>query len=892
MGAFGRLLGTPRFTFGDAVFEPPPTKATALLCYLAIKGEWCGRDELVYVFYADSTDDSARANLRQVLMSLRRQPYSSGLVTESRRIRWLIPTDVQALREAIQAEDVAAAGAVYGGALLDGLTLVDAPEFRAWLDQQRDELHAGWRDLLLAHVESVEPARAVDLLRAVLGHDALDEEVLQAYLRVATVGGHSTAALRAFSAFQHNLRDETGLEPTAVTLALAEELERVRASGAHDVGGSPARPVGRRGSSPLSLGVAAATTSFLGRIDESSAAASLLRQRDCRLLTIVGAGGAGKSRLAVQVAEQLEADYTDGRTVVALDSVTVADSISATIATALGLPVDGTADPLELVIDVIGEGSVLIVLDNFEHLLDGAAVCSRLLDSCPHLDLIVTSRERLNLVEEWVLSLGGLTVPVVGSSTEDMCASDSVALFIKRAKQVRHDFTAEADDIAAIAEICRLVEGFPLAIEIAATSLMTMSPAAIADSLAHSIDVLERSTRNVPARHRSMRATLEYSWALLSPSEQVALRDASAATTVVFHGAFSRHLVEGRALLEEAIACLDEREPAHQSALNYLFVSLGHFIYLQYGVTAEFDAAIEHALNLATLRQDPLARMYGLIGLAIGSIAKGDVVRARESNREGLELARVHGQSHVLGTFLLNNLNLEWRFGEEGDFVAVARAAAAETEAVGDEVNAATITLWLGSYLVEHADEEGEALVQDGLRRLRSIGDKWLEPFGLLASRAAQQGDHDKAETLAQKGLVLARRSDARHSTANMLIVLAELASARGDHDVAAVRFAHGYRAALTINHAQLTGLALVGYVGESVHLGELDKAATLLAYLERSPEATWVTEEITKLGEELSARMSADDLAAAVERGSSVAPQQVAAELAAAESTMDTDLA
>lgn len=1007
MGAHGRLLGTPRFSFDGAVYEPPPTKATALLCYLAIKEDWCSRDELAYVFYADSTDDAARTNLRQVLSTLRRQPYSSGLVTEARRVRWPIQTDVQMLRRAILTEDVASAGAAYGGALLEGLTLVDATEFAAWLDLQRDELHAQWRDLLLRHVDQMEPAMAGERLRTVLRHDSLDEEVLQAYLKVAVAGGQPTAALRAFRAFRHNLNDELGVEPTVATLALAETLEQMRASDTHDVTRANAGTPKRRTSTSVGLGGPATATSFVGRAAESSAAAELLRQRDCRLLSIVGAGGSGKSRLALQVASLLDAEYPDGRTFVALDSLTVADAIPATIAAALGLAAEGRSDPLGLVIDAIGEGAVLLVLDNFEHVLDGAAVCSRLLGSCPNLDLIVTSRERLNLVEEWVLSLQGMDVPTANSSTEEMRAADSVTLFIARARQVRHDFAVGADDVAAIAEICRLVEGYPLAIEIASTWVRTMSPADIAASLLQSDDVLERPTRNVPARHRSMHATFEYSWALLPPAEQVALRDLSvfiggflpeaaaavtgvsvmqltslvdksllrvsadgrydrhpllhqftaekladvpaigadlgerhgryflrllrersgdlytrrrpeavtlfeaehpnlvaawrwavatvqvqelAATTVVFHAAFSRHLVEGRALLAEAIACLDASDAEHQSALSYLLVAQAHFIFMQHGVTAEHDASIEYATELATLRDDPVAKMYCLIGRGVSWSVKGDVERASAANREGLELARVHGGPGVVGIFLANQLALEWHHSEESAFVAQARAAAAETEALGDAVTSAHFVMWQGIYLLEHGDEQGEALVQVGLQQLRSIGDRWLEPFGLLASRAAQRGEHAEAEALAQEGFVRARKSGAGQSIANMLLVLGEVASARGEHVVAAVRYSQGFQAALLVNNSELICSALIGFVGEQARLGRLDVAATLLAYVKQLPEANRAMEEITRLDGDLSTRLPEREFVAAVERGSALDLQHVTAELSAFESVSEAD--
>ncbi len=203
----------------------------------------------------------------------------------------------------------------------------------------------------------------------------------------------------------------------------------------------------------------------MGRDPELLEIVGLLAKPDCRLLAVHGAGGVGKSRLALQAAGDLlqgEA-FNDGIFFVGLEAVTQPDLIASSIADAVGIDLQGQLDPLERVMAFVGERSLLLVLDNFERLTEAATIPVELLQACPNLKLLVTSREWLNVEEEWVLSLDGLPFPGEGViDLEDARASDSVQLFLRRAKRARLDFSPQREDVSEVVGICRQLGGSPL----------------------------------------------------------------------------------------------------------------------------------------------------------------------------------------------------------------------------------------------------------------------------------------------------------------------------------------------------------------------------------------------------------------------------------------------
>jgi predicted ATPase/DNA-binding CsgD family transcriptional regulator len=274
-------------------------------------------------------------------------------------------------------------------------------------------------------------------------------------------------------------------------------------------------------------------TSFVGRTEELSHIAALLIDADCRLLTLVGPGGIGKTRLAVEVASAQGDHYPNGVYFSALQPLTSPDFLVPAVAEAIHFRFYPGDDPKQQLLDSLREKALLLVLDNFEHLIDGATLVSELLAYAPGLKVLATSREALNLHEEWVYPLKGMAFPqtIDGEGVEQWSA---VQLFAQRARRMRADFRL-ADEQAGVVRICQLVEGMPLGLELAAAWVRVLSCEDIANELERGLDILTTSTRNMPPRHRTMRAALDHSWTLLTESERQVFMALS-----VFRGGFRK----------------------------------------------------------------------------------------------------------------------------------------------------------------------------------------------------------------------------------------------------------------------------------------------------------------------------------------------------------------
>ena len=280
-------------------------------------------------------------------------------------------------------------------------------------------------------------------------------------------------------------------------------------------------------------------TSFIGRDLDMTELSAMLADEQRRLITVLGMGGVGKTRFALEVAaKQLEQPhFPDGIYFVALDALSDIDSIPTKIAEAMGLELKGKNSALEQLSDRLEDKTLLLLLDNFEHLLNARDMVTHLLESCPNLKLLITSREALQLEEEWRFELSGLLFPEEAS--EQVLNYDAVQLFLERASRVRRVFERSEENLASITQLCQRLQGVPLALEMAASWLRAMSLAEIVKELNSSLDLLSSTNQNVPTRQQSIKATFEYSWTLLTEQQQTALAKLS-----VFRGGFTREAAQ------------------------------------------------------------------------------------------------------------------------------------------------------------------------------------------------------------------------------------------------------------------------------------------------------------------------------------------------------------
>jgi DNA-binding SARP family transcriptional activator/predicted ATPase len=480
-----RLLGPP------AMLKPHPLpwlneRRFRLAAYLAVRGDWVGRDHLAALFWPERAQSEARSNLRKLLMELRALELPR-LEIDKAGLRWQVRSDVGTLRAAHARGDTAAVAAIELQPLLQDLGSGDSEAFDAWLRAQRDALNLLWRDGVLQAIATGTPQAALSLAQRLLEADPLDEAALRAALAALRALDRPADAERLYARYRARLTAELGIEPDAALQALAPSTPAIGA----------AEPDAGSG--------------FVGRDDELQELCALLNDRRCRLVTLTGPGGIGKSALALALLRSAVLVGADAAHWIALEDLHEAAQVLPRAARELGVTIGARSDGLQEIAAQLRGQHALLVLDNAEHLAGLAAIVQSLLEALPTLRCLVSSRAPLALADEWLLPLGPLSEAAARQ------------LFVRAARAAPSRQPVAPDD-PALAALVEQLGRLPLALCLAAAWTRHLPLPALVRETARALDVLEldASIDEHPSHH-GLRATFERSWDFLSVPQQGAM---------------------------------------------------------------------------------------------------------------------------------------------------------------------------------------------------------------------------------------------------------------------------------------------------------------------------------------------------------------------------------
>ncbi|MCG3210421.1 MAG: hypothetical protein FOGNACKC_04052 [Anaerolineae bacterium] len=778
------LLGRVEITLnGQPVEGFVSVKVQALLAYLAVTGRTHNRESLAALFWGDKPDDRARANLRKALSNLRK--LLGGYINSSDQLIAFDRTLPHFLDVAVFEETLNQAGAfktapqplreaidLYQGDFLAGLAIDDAQPFEEWLLPERERLRRlavqALYQLARIHTSRGEYAAGIDVTTRLLALEPWQEEAHRQLMTLLARSGQHAAALAHFETCRRILAEELGVEPLPETQAL---YQRLKAKG-----------------QPIRHNLPPQRTPFEGRQAELAQIADHLHLPDCRLLSLVGPGGIGKTRLALQSAAENLSTFPDGVYFVSLVAVNSPQLLAVTIAGVLGCALNGPGEAEQQLANYLGQRELLLVLDNFEHLLSrsnpgGETLLPHLLTSAPHLKLLVTSRERLALPEEWVIGLDGLDFPEQDVSFADVQMYSAVRLFVQHAQQVRANFVLSAANQADIIRLCRLLDGIPLGLELAASWLPLLSSAEIIAEIERDLDFLTDSSRRAPDRHRSMRLVFESSWQLLPEAEQEALK-----RLAVFKGKFQREaaLHVSGASLPVLLALLNKSLLRRDAAGSYSMHELLRQFAAEKLAAVAAETQTRHSRYYLSLLREKEARLRG----GDQPRALADIGEAIENIQAAWRWAVEHSDwaaLHQVGRSLFLYFDTRSRFQEGEALFQTTLDRLAQSEPAQQRL-ASQLLAYLGRlrygrglYQQARTDLEQSLALADALNESEAAAFA-RHSLGLVA---VMQGEYPKAQQLARASLELCRKLGDPWGEACSLYTLGWAAYYLGDYGAA-----------------------------------------------------------------------------------------------------------
>lgn len=785
----------------------------ALLAYLAVTGEPQQRDTFATMFWPDSSQSAARTALRRDLSALHRALDKAWLVIDRETIGlrhepelWLDVAEFQQRVAGSQSHTHPAAepcapclaalteaAALYRDDFLAGFTLPDCPDFDEWqffhTESLRQSLAAALERLVQAHRSQEDHEAAIPYARRWLALNPLHEPAHRQLMQLYAQTGQQAAALRQYQLCVQILEEELGVLPSAELTTLYERIRTGAVKSESPAVQSPPALL----SHPLAIlhNLPPQPTPFVGRVEDLKQIIQRLADPTCRLLTLVGPGGIGKTRLAIQAAQNLIDTQTElpafaggPVTFVSLAPVSSPFALVSTIADALEFSFYSDVPPKQQLLDYLREKKTLLILDNFEHLLAGADLIADILAAAPGVRIVVTSREALNLAEEWLYPIAGMRYPEGTVMDETMLEGYGVVqLFVQRAKQVNPNFSLAAER-EGVVRICRLVEGMPLGIELAAAWSKMFTCAQISQEIERSLDFLTTSLRNVSPRHRSMRAVFESAWDLLSKPQQDVLSQLS-----IFRGDFHREVAEvvtGAsfpllvALVEKSLlqptpsGCYHMHELLRQFAAEKLQASPS-----QQAITQS-----RHSNYYLAFLQQRAAGLKGRQQQAILSEIQEEFENVRAGWNWAVEQGQVASIEQAMDS-LYDFYQIRSRFQEGQEAFARAAGSLQALKENRSELALAKVLAREGAFCAYLGlNEPAITLLQAGLELARQLEASREMAFCLnfLGDIRYVQGKPEEAKQLYQESLALHREMSDREGVVSYLLGLAWIFQELGEY--------------------------------------------------------------------------------------------------------------
>lgn len=851
------LLGGASVSVGDEWTDLPNTVGSLIVSTLALSEGWVSRSELSALVWPDRDEVTARKHLRWHLHKIRRSPGLGGIELERDRVRWSVRSDVHAFVRAFREERWLDAVTLYHGPLLTGLTWPDSTELTEWLTTERGLLQGLWREASLKATDVLEAAgRAAEGARIaskLLELDPLDEEALRRFVRLAAAGARTDEALVAYTAFETTLHSELRLQPLEETRSLMESV-RLRAVSA------PVLPA------VLQVGgsVPHTATRLVGRERETREVQDLLAHPECRLVSLTGFGGIGKSRLALEVAAGATTAFADGVVFVPLQAVASSELVPSAVASALHLVAPDRVGAAQQVLQHLEARQVLIVLDAFEHVVDARAFVESLLDGARGVTLVVTSRARIGAHGEWVYPVEGLAAPGVDDevSPDAAQAFGAVELFTNAARRENRSFSASAADVAAIARIARALGGLPLGLELAASWSRLLTCEQIADEIERDPDFL-RAEAGVARHHQSLRMVFDRSWRSLDARNRRVLQ-----ALALFRAGFAREAaaVVAQAGLDDLLRLTDaslvqragDRFTLHEVVRRFALDRLvdeptehvavaARFRAAYAQLVAEQEAVFRGPTPMAALRtierdlgnvraaweaaaavRDVASAARMLTGLVTYYERRGLFQEARDA-LERAERAFASGARGDADVFLARlRASRGWCGHRMGDNAVAAELLEASLDvfrARGEEALAASAATSLAIVLHGSGElERAERLCADSLAWCRQRSDlsgigRNLHVMGLFATRV---GEYERAEAPLREALDAYARSQDAVGRGVCLNSLGHCSFSRGRYDDAHASYAAALKIARATGDRRSEGMTAMNVGNARRHSGDL----------------------------------------------------------------------